>query len=594
MSLDYIRKIVSGKKARFVDKAAQVDLDLVYVTDRIIIMGYPAAGVSALYRNRRRDVLKFINSRHGDKWWIWNLCPLYEKAYSPESMHNRVSRYPFPDHHPPPLPLLPLAVREMTAWLQGDPERIAIIHCKAGKGRSGTLLCSYLLSLPQLPPPPQLDRSYGHKELKKRLEQRKSEDHSDAGSAARTSLSEEYEHVSGPEAESQTAEMDHEGEGWVIIGGGQHVAPIQVDSSAASASGERAPTPTRSEIIHVDTPIGSVARSTTSSMTTISGPSPPPSIRIAVTTHPVNPIDVGDEGRPGDKGQEDREDGKVDDVFKMHSSRRMKPSSTGRGVSIPSQRRWCRYVNLLFQKHVPPSYLSSEPSRVKLVSITILLHPASGWQKPLASLIVGSDEGNGKAWASVARYDDAYVDELNHRGGSGQGVRSEITWGGVGGDGRYDTHKMFRSCGKMVPGDLSEEIRDAMPGISEGLNVHHLVPQVSEASQDLILDRNREVRLKYHLGSLPLGWSWLIPAFHLPEPTTSGAGLSIHTLTLPRSQLDFAVGPGSSVHSIHVRFQDVASAEGGNPARLLSEDEEKKTGMKDDMGEGMVKEEAAK
>ena len=60
-------------------------------------------------------------------------CPLYENAYSPESMHNRVSRYPFPDHHPPPLPLLPLAVREMTAWLEGDKERVAIIHCKAGK-----------------------------------------------------------------------------------------------------------------------------------------------------------------------------------------------------------------------------------------------------------------------------------------------------------------------------------------------------------------------------------------------------------------------------------------------------------------------------
>jgi protein-tyrosine phosphatase len=63
----------------------------------------------------------------------YDRCPLYENAYSPESMHNRVSRYPFPDHHPPPLPLLPLAVREITAWLEGDPERVAIIHCKAGK-----------------------------------------------------------------------------------------------------------------------------------------------------------------------------------------------------------------------------------------------------------------------------------------------------------------------------------------------------------------------------------------------------------------------------------------------------------------------------
>lgn len=60
-------------------------------------------------------------------------CPLYENAYSPESMNGRVSRYPFPDHHAPPLSLLPLAVREMKAWLDADPERVAIIHCKAGK-----------------------------------------------------------------------------------------------------------------------------------------------------------------------------------------------------------------------------------------------------------------------------------------------------------------------------------------------------------------------------------------------------------------------------------------------------------------------------
>lgn len=60
-------------------------------------------------------------------------CPMYENAYSAESMSGRVSRYPFPDHHAPPLALLPLAVREMRAWLDGDSERVAIIHCKAGK-----------------------------------------------------------------------------------------------------------------------------------------------------------------------------------------------------------------------------------------------------------------------------------------------------------------------------------------------------------------------------------------------------------------------------------------------------------------------------
>jgi phosphatidylinositol-3,4,5-trisphosphate 3-phosphatase/dual-specificity protein phosphatase PTEN len=46
---------------------------------------------------------------------------------------------------------------------------------------------------------------------------------------------------------------------------------------------------------------------------------------------------VGDEADYDQQGQQDRRDGRVDEVFKLHSSRRMKPSSAGRGVSIPSR-----------------------------------------------------------------------------------------------------------------------------------------------------------------------------------------------------------------------------------------------------------------
>ena len=83
--------------------------------------------------------------------------------------------------------------------------------------------------------------------------------------------------------------------------------------------------------------------------------------------------------------------------------------------------------------------------------------PPSGWQKPLAKLVIGGDgHGKGKAWASVARYDDGYVDELWRLGGSGEGADRDITWGGVGGKGQYDTTKMFRSCGRMVAGRESK------------------------------------------------------------------------------------------------------------------------------------------
>ena len=78
-----------------------------------------------------------------------------------------------------------------------------------------------------------------------------------------------------------------------------------------------------------------------------------------------------------------------------------------------------------------------------------------------------ADDGDGKAWASVARYDDAYVDELKTRGGGGQGVQSEIAWGGVGGDGRFDTKKMFRSFGRMIPGTMDESDKQSVGNLGE-------------------------------------------------------------------------------------------------------------------------------
>lgn len=198
------------------------------------------------------------------------------------------------------------------------------------QGRSGTLLCSYLLSLPELPPPPELDRSYSYKDLAKRLAQRE----------------EQKARSQGPSA-SPSVEDAEDREGWVFIGGGKEAATLQVDDNPSMERGGTL-TPARSERIRVgpvvkgndhDRDNDNDTASSFSSTTTISRPSPPPSERIELqTTPPYDPIDIGDERPAGQKGQEDRADGRVDEVFKLHSSRRMKPTSTGRGVSIPSRK----------------------------------------------------------------------------------------------------------------------------------------------------------------------------------------------------------------------------------------------------------------
>lgn len=84
---------------------AHATKDLVYVTDRIIVMGFPAVGVESVYRNRRADVQRFLSARHGSDFWVFNFCPVRENAYDESVFEHRISRYPFPDHQSVPLSL---------------------------------------------------------------------------------------------------------------------------------------------------------------------------------------------------------------------------------------------------------------------------------------------------------------------------------------------------------------------------------------------------------------------------------------------------------------------------------------------------------
>ena len=47
--MDFLRKMVSGPKNRMLDKG--YNLDLTYVTSRLIAMSFPADGFESIYRN---------------------------------------------------------------------------------------------------------------------------------------------------------------------------------------------------------------------------------------------------------------------------------------------------------------------------------------------------------------------------------------------------------------------------------------------------------------------------------------------------------------------------------------------------------------
>ncbi|KAG5978175.1 hypothetical protein E4U55_006316 [Claviceps digitariae] len=177
-----LRQIVAGPRARH----AEARLDLCYVTDFIIATSGPSQTYPQLaYRNPLDQLVAFLDAKHADNWAIWEFRA-EGTGYPDEAVYGRVRHYPWPDHHPPPFRLVPMIMASMRNWLHGgdlldsrhtpegsphppeegaspatppaeavrasgstttrDEKRVVVVHCKAGKGRSGTMATSYLVS----------------------------------------------------------------------------------------------------------------------------------------------------------------------------------------------------------------------------------------------------------------------------------------------------------------------------------------------------------------------------------------------------------------------------------------------------------------
>ena len=57
-----IKTLVSKKKRRFIEDG--YNLDLTYISDRVIAMGYPSENLESMYRNKLEDVRNLLEQKH--------------------------------------------------------------------------------------------------------------------------------------------------------------------------------------------------------------------------------------------------------------------------------------------------------------------------------------------------------------------------------------------------------------------------------------------------------------------------------------------------------------------------------------------------
>ena len=169
-----LRTIVSLQKQRFTNDG--FDLDLSYVLPNVIAMGFPCEGREELFRNPMSHVVRFFDTYHKKEFHVINLCS--ERFYLPNRFGGKFDRFPFDDHNPCPLALLydicenmydklvpsprtdprtgrliepqnpcltPKCVIENVYSLQHTEFPVVAVHCKAGKGRTGLVICAYLM-----------------------------------------------------------------------------------------------------------------------------------------------------------------------------------------------------------------------------------------------------------------------------------------------------------------------------------------------------------------------------------------------------------------------------------------------------------------
>ncbi|ELK17224.1 Tensin-1 [Pteropus alecto] len=117
------------------------ELDLVYVTERIIAVSFPSTANEENFRSNLREVAQMLKSKHGGNYLLFNLS---ERRPDVTKLHAKVLEFGWPDLHTPALEKICSVCKAMDTWLNADPHNVVVLHNKGNRGRIGVVIAAYM------------------------------------------------------------------------------------------------------------------------------------------------------------------------------------------------------------------------------------------------------------------------------------------------------------------------------------------------------------------------------------------------------------------------------------------------------------------
>ncbi|XP_051642877.1 tensin-1 isoform X10 [Manacus candei] len=117
------------------------ELDLVYITERIIAVSYPSVAEEQSYCSNLREVAHMLKSKHGNNYVLFNLS---ERRRDVNKLHPKVLDFGWPDMHTPALEKICSICKAMDTWLNAAAHNVVVLHNKGNRGRLGVVVAAYM------------------------------------------------------------------------------------------------------------------------------------------------------------------------------------------------------------------------------------------------------------------------------------------------------------------------------------------------------------------------------------------------------------------------------------------------------------------